>query len=61
MDRGFRTLDDLRAIVERVELKAHVRADDPDLLALRGIIEQKIARLEHEIEESRAKKSGEAT
>jgi hypothetical protein len=43
MNRGLkdRTLDNLRAIVERVELKAYVRADDPDLLALRGIIEQK--------------------
>jgi len=41
-----RALDDLRTIVEKVEQKAHVPPNNPDLIALRQIIEHKISELE---------------
>ena len=41
-----RALQDLRTIVEKVEEKAHVPPDNPDLVALRDIVERKIAELE---------------
>ena len=41
-----RALQDLRTIVEKVEEKAHVPPDNPDLVALRQIVEHKIAELE---------------
>lgn len=41
-----RALQDLRTIVEKVEEKAHVPPDNPDLVALRHIVELKIAELE---------------
>ena len=43
-----RTLEDLRTIVEKVEQKAHVPPDNPDLVALRQIVENKITELESE-------------
>jgi hypothetical protein len=52
-----RALDDLRTIIEKIELRDHVRSDDPDVLALKEIIERKIERLEHELEEPDAKRS----
>jgi hypothetical protein len=36
----------LRAVVEKVEKKAHVAPDNPDLVALRHIVEHKITELE---------------
>jgi hypothetical protein len=41
-----RTLQDLRTIVEKVEQKAHVSSDNPDIVALRQIVENKIIELE---------------
>ena len=41
-----RALDDLRTIVEKVERKAHVPPNNPDLIALRQIVEHKISELE---------------
>jgi len=41
-------LEDLRTIVEKVEQKAHVPASNPDLVALRQIVEHKITKLESE-------------
>jgi len=41
-----RALEDLRTIVEKVEEKAHVPPDNPDLVALRHIVDHKIAQLE---------------
>ena len=43
-----RAIDDLRTIVEKVEQKAHVPPDNPDLVALRRIVESKICELEAE-------------
>jgi len=43
-----RALDDLRTIVEKVERKAHVPPNNPDLIALRQIVEHKITELESE-------------
>lgn len=40
-----RKLDDLRNIVEKVERKALVRPDDPDMVALRHIVENRISEL----------------
>jgi len=45
-DSRDRTLEDLRTIVEKVEQKAHVPSDNPDLVALRQIVEHKITELE---------------
>jgi hypothetical protein len=39
-------LEDLRTIVEKVEQKAQVPSDNPDLVALRQIVEHKITELE---------------
>jgi len=39
-------IDDLRTIVEKVEQKAHVPPDNPDVIALRRIVENKISELE---------------
>lgn len=39
-------LENLRTIIEKVERKAHVPADNPDVVALKIIVEDKIARLE---------------
>ena len=44
MDRATK-LDDLRTIVEKVEQKADVPADNPDVIALKNIVEQKIVQL----------------
>jgi hypothetical protein len=38
-----RTIEDLRTIVEKVERKAHVPSDDPDIIALWHIVESKIS------------------
>jgi len=43
-----RALEDLRTIVEKVERKAHVPPDNPDLVALRHIVEHRIIELESE-------------
>jgi hypothetical protein len=43
-----RKIDDLATIVEKVEQKAHVPADNPDLVALRHIVENKISALKTE-------------
>jgi hypothetical protein len=43
-----RALEDLRTIVDKVEQKAHVPPDNPDLVALWQIVEHKIADLESE-------------
>jgi len=45
-DSRDRTLEDLRTIVEKVEQKAQVPSDNPDLVALRQIVEHKITELE---------------
>lgn len=47
-DSRDRTLEDLRTIVEKVEQKAHVPPDNPDLVALRRIVENKICELQTE-------------
>jgi hypothetical protein len=47
-DSRDRTLEDLRTIVEKVEQKAQVPANNPDLVALRQIVEHKISELESE-------------
>jgi hypothetical protein len=47
-DSKDRTLQDLRTIVEKVERKAHVPPNNPDLVALRQIVEHKITELESE-------------
>jgi hypothetical protein len=39
-------IDDLRTIVEKVERKTHVASDNPDIVALRRIVENKISALE---------------
>ena len=41
-DSRDRTLQDLRTIVEKAEQKAHVPPDNPDIVALRQIVEHKI-------------------
>jgi len=41
-----RVIDDLRTIVNKVEQKSHVPPDNPDLVALRRIVESKICELE---------------
>jgi hypothetical protein len=48
MDAEFkvRVIDDLRTIVNKVERKAHVSPDNPDLVALRRIVENRICELE---------------
>lgn len=46
MDGNNAKLDDLRTIVEKVEQKAHVPAENPDVIALKKIVDDKIARLE---------------
>jgi hypothetical protein len=38
-------LNDLRTIVEKVKQKAHVPPDNPDIVALKNIVEEKILRL----------------
>ena len=43
-----RMIDDLRTIVEKVEQKAHVPPDNPDVIALRRIVDNKISELETE-------------
>jgi len=43
-----RALEDLRTIVEKVEQKAHVPPSNPDLVALRQIVDCKIIKLESE-------------
>jgi hypothetical protein len=43
-----RKIDDLRTIVEKVEQKAHVPPNNPDIVALRHIVENKISELESE-------------
>jgi hypothetical protein len=45
-DSRDRTLEDLRTIVQKVEQKAHVPPDNPDLVVLRKIVEQRITELE---------------
>jgi hypothetical protein len=45
-DSRDRTLEDLRTIVEKVERKTHVPLENPDLVALREIVEQRITELE---------------
>jgi hypothetical protein len=47
-DSRNRTLQDLRKIVEKVEQKAHVAPDNPDIVALRQIVEHKIIEWESE-------------
>jgi hypothetical protein len=47
-DSKDRTLQDLRTIVEKVERKAHAPPNNPDLVALRQIVEHKITELESE-------------
>lgn len=42
-------LENLRTIVEKVERKAHVPADNPGVIALKTIVEDKIARLENRL------------
>ena len=44
-DSRDRTLQDLRTIVEKVEQKAHLPPDNPDIVALRQIVEHKIIEL----------------
>lgn len=39
-------LEELRTLVEKVEQKAHVPADHPDVIALQNIIENKLEQLE---------------
>jgi len=41
-----RVIDVLRTIVNKVEQKAHVPPDNPDLVALRRIVENRICELE---------------
>lgn len=41
-----RTIDGLRTMLDEVEQKAHVPADDPDVIALKAIVDEKIAKLE---------------
>jgi hypothetical protein len=41
-----RVIDDLRTIVNKVEQKANVPPDNPDLVALRRIVENRICELE---------------
>jgi len=41
-----RALEELRTIAEKVEQKAHVPPDIPDIVALRRIVENKISELE---------------
>ena len=43
-----RMIDDLRTIVEKVEQKAHMPPDNPDVVALRRIVDNKISELETE-------------
>ena len=43
-----RKIDDLRTVVEEVERKAHVPANNPDLVALKQIVENRICALETE-------------
>ena len=43
-----RKIGDLATIVEKVEQKAHVPPDNPDLVALRHIVENKISELQIE-------------
>ena len=43
-----RALEDHRTIVQKVEQKAHVPPDNPDLVALREIVEHRIVDLESE-------------
>jgi hypothetical protein len=43
-----RKIDDLATIVEKVEQKAHVPPDNPDLVALRQIVENRISELKIE-------------
>ena len=43
-----RALEDLRTIVDKVEQKAQVPPNNPDLIALRQIVEHKITELESE-------------
>jgi hypothetical protein len=45
-----RKIDELATIVEKVEQKAHVAPDNPDLVALRHIVESKISELKMEDE-----------
>jgi hypothetical protein len=45
METGSK-LEDLRSIVEKVEQKANVPADDPDVVALKHIVADKISKLE---------------
>jgi hypothetical protein len=47
-DSRDRVLQDLRTIVEKVERKAHVPPENPDIVALRQIVEHKIIELESE-------------
>ena len=42
----FRVIDHLRTIVDKVEAKAHVPTDNPDLVALRRIVQNRIGELE---------------
>lgn len=48
LDSKSRTIDELRTIVEKVERKAHVPTDNPDVVALKTIVEERIAKLEHD-------------
>jgi hypothetical protein len=41
-----RVIDHLRTIVDNVEAKAHVPTDNPDLVALRRIVANRIGELE---------------
>jgi hypothetical protein len=43
-----RKIDELATIVEKVERKAHVPPDNPDLVALRHIVENRISELQIE-------------
>ena len=45
-----RKIDELATIVEKVEQKAQVPPDNPDLVALRHIVESKISELKMEDE-----------
>jgi hypothetical protein len=48
LDSKSRTIDELRTIVEKVEKKAHVPTDNPDVVALKSIVDERIAKLEHD-------------
>lgn len=45
MDQA-RKLEELRTIVEKVEHEAEVAEDNPDIVALKDIVNDKIAKLE---------------